>query len=180
MTNTSLIEQTKKIAIEKVKKILNKNNYPTDFNLDLWSTVYDNTNCYAYAIDSYIADTLKYPNSIYYPGSFSGAPFCHEYTKETILEGFDLDMKSLGFVYFKSSLSEPLEEGEFKVLISVNNKSGDFHFMRQDLDGFWSHKRGWNGLPMNLSKAGEKILNPEHELGNYIKIGYFKIKKIER
>lgn len=163
-------------ATQKAKQLLSTNNYPTHFNPELWEAIFERTNCYAYALNSYLADPLP-GNTIYYPGAFSGEDILYYYHNIVFFNRFKSDIKNLGFILLKSTLEDTLKKDEHKILVSIRNDNCDYHFMRQDSDGFWSHKRGWFEMPTNLKSNGYKILNPEEELLDHTTIGYFKIKK---
>jgi hypothetical protein len=55
---------------------------------------------------------------------------------------------------------------EYKI-VGVMCKGWDFHFYRQDSDGYWSHKRGTNSGISQYDAAGIKILNPANCNRNY-------------
>jgi uncharacterized protein RhaS with RHS repeats len=45
----------------------------------------------------------------------------------------------------------------------------DYHFYRQDDDGRWSHKRGWDGQPERADGSGNPITNPVNANHDYRK-----------
>jgi len=164
------------VAIKKIQKLIKQNIYPTEFDPKIWNgDIAHRTNCYAYAINAYI------PNpscgfSFYYPGMFSKEenPYPN-YTRKGLIASFKKDMKNLGLILVESSLEEPLKEGEHKVLLTISSDNGDFHFLRQDRDGFWSHKMSWYSYPTNKDHNSERIVNPEKATTSYRKVKYYKI-----
>lgn len=166
-------------AVENIKSLVNTNNYPPAFNSECWLEVVNNTNCYAYALNSYIPDPLpNYTNSLYYPGFIAGEKKITYFIKKTILGRVKKDLAALGFFMLESSLEDFVEEGEHKIFISLKYDFSDYHFMRQDKSSFWSHKMGWNNKPTNRYSNGEKITDPEVAMSYaYHTVGYYKIIK---
>ena len=61
----------------------------------------------------------------------------------------------------------PVPEGYYRVALFLLNRRdhhhlslNDFHFYRQDSNGFWSHKDGWRKVT-NRDKKGKLITDPE-------------------
>ena len=127
------------------------------------------TNCYAYCLDLDVAD----PNtSIFIPGSIS-----NEHASKSILSLGTLisniwsDLQFLGISYRDNN--GPLQSGEYRIGIYTGytypNQPISVHFVRQDNDGKWSEKFGWNGSvfreydtitpePLNSGYTGCNIL----------------------
>lgn len=61
----------------------------------------------------------------------------------------------------KTTFQERCPAGYHKIYLTVSSeKENDFHFYRQDQNGYWSHKPG--SLPVtNLDARKQKIINPE-------------------
>ena len=71
----------------------------------------------------------------------------------------------------------PCPEGFYRVVLFLIKRFdnhhltlNDFHFYRQDSDGFWSHKDGWRKAT-NKDKQGNLITDPEiidNEIDSYL------------
>jgi hypothetical protein len=88
----------------------------------------------------------------------------------------------------KTKLENKIEDGYYKIclfLCHIEDKHhqniNDFHFYRQDNNGFWSHKDGWRKAT-NKDKNNKLIINPEFTQKLYADnkykyelVGYFKV-----
>ena len=88
----------------------------------------------------------------------------------------------------KTKLENKIEDGYYKIclfLCHIEDKHhqniNDFHFYRQDNNGFWSHKYGWRKAT-NKDKNNKLIINPEFAQKLYADnkykyelVGYFKV-----
>ena len=116
---------------------------PPQYNPDEWKG--KEFNCYAYALRICV-DLRAYYNREIVPGFLSiGKNAFYQESPETMLKLFKQDCETLNLKVSETSLNEPLNENEYKVAVYAcacgNYK--DFHFIRQDSNGNWSHKRGW-------------------------------------
>lgn len=73
----------------------------------------------------------------------------------------------------KTNLETPCPCNNYKIALALDdNKTpnivdhDDYHFYRQDDNGFWSHKPGGNYVS-NVDASGNKITNPENANRNY-------------
>lgn len=164
-------------TIEEIKKTLETNSYPPAYNLKLWNKYRKQTNCYAYALNLFYS-VIDNDLLLYYPGGFIGESLPDRYYNiDGLIFNLHADLESLGFDCIRSSLKEKIKKGEFKILLAIKSDNTDFHFLRQDKNGYWSHKNGWYDPPTNKDSFGKKIANPEKVLYPYLKIDYYKITK---
>lgn len=112
-------------------------------------------NCYTYAMD------FKYPEvfrDIYHNFSETRMNFnvgfignrknMHTKSPEEIIENFYKDCEYLNISVYDSGYSEEIKHDGYKILFFIRKgsyKPIDFHFMRQNIDGSWSHKNGYDG-----------------------------------
>lgn len=111
------------------------------------------TNCYAYCLNLDVTDP---ETIIFVPGCIS-----NEHAETNIMNLSDLinntkkDLHFLGISYREDDGS-PLQDGEYKIAIYNHpifpDTSIDFHFTRQDKDGNWSEKLGWDGPIVKCDK----------------------------
>ena len=116
---------------------------PPQFNLDEWKG--KEFNCYAYALRICVDLGAYYKREIV-PGFLSiGKNEYYRDGPEAIVKLFKQDCEILNLKVSETSLNEPLNENEYKVAVyaCVCGSYRDFHFIRQDSNGSWSHKRGW-------------------------------------
>ena len=149
---------------------------------DLSKEEHEINNCYSYIlnrIEKNIKDKLQ-------PGELSGLKFinynCNEISKKIIK-----DFPSITPI---NNIDSPIPCDLYRIALVLDNsgKDLDYHFYRQDLDGYWSHKTGRDPIS-NVDASDKIIINPEKSDRNYDKknndkfnydifCGYFSVKKI--
>lgn len=139
-------EKVKKIEDVKIlKKILKTKHYPPYsplFESDL-EKVSGKYNCYAHIWGFDKSEIEQFPDyEVFDIPGFSGFEFEYPENEEELVRRVFQDMKLLGVDIKVSSINEPLKKDEWKIAIYYSNY--DFHFMRQDRDGTWSHKLGYS------------------------------------
>ena len=163
--------------IFQIKKIVSGNSFPFSYQPELWEKFKSTTNCYAYALNALYPN--RFPeNELYYLGAFSGnewrLPRKEDHPVDLLFE--DLDV--LGLNVRDSTLEESVPKNAYKICLlsrRVGLLGGNFHFFRQDVEGFWSHKYGWNTLPTNKYRGDTIITSPESAKMCYRILGYYII-----
>lgn len=111
------------------------------------------TNCYAYSLDLAISDKKQ---EIFIPGCI------HDYNSETdiwsdVTSKVKQDLDFLNISY-RDDDSTKLQPGEYRIAIyyipSPHDLPIDFHFARQDENGEWSEKKGWDGPVQKIGIKG--------------------------
>ena len=122
-------------------------------------------NCYAYALDNFDPARVVKPLPGRGPEDESVAWSCASLESQMI--------QDLGPMIQPSVAQQRCPTGYSKIyaLSTVTDQSllpplptiqgNDFHYIRQDHDGYWSHKLGSNG-PTRFDFAGRFIVNPEN------------------
>ncbi len=150
---------------------------PSVFN-DPKKLVQSNHNCFAYAFDHLDLedckpddDSEKCRKPFHQPGYFAGYP---KFTDDGKKYCPDLLARLLGDMPWIKITSFYKKSPKFHYKIAlVIDPDNDYHFYRQDRDGFWSHKPG--GQPVtNLDASGKRIFNPELANRDYRKPGLKK------
>lgn len=121
------------------------------YDPDFWnndSEIKQNNNCYNYA-------TNVITESVAHPGSGSGKPAempisCDKVYNAAISDG----------LVPVSSLEESCPDNMTKVALRLYSNI-DYHWLRQDSNGYWSHKPGYARV-QNLDNNEELITNPEN------------------
>lgn len=155
-----------------------------------WNANKDSANCYVYAINDFNPKYKSYITPMK-PGergnAGKAANFNYLSTKTTEFEKFvkfQIDgAKSDGLHWTGKAMKAA--PGSYKVALFARPASGgdsdssamDFHWMRQDSNGRWSHKPGSEKVT-NKDQIGRLIENPElAKMGRYRFIGYFDAPK---
>ena len=153
--------------IGEVKKVVKNQPIPPRYKPDEWKG--KRFNCYAYAMR--ICMNLSGFNVR--PG-FICEKKDYKITEKCTLKYFLEDCEALGLQANPTTLEEPLSQNEYKIAVYVREMkyNSDFHFARQDDNGKWSEKNGWNKEITTLSE--EKLMKNEN---GYKLIGVFKVSK---
>ena len=149
--------------------------YEPELDLDSWNDEFDYTsyhNCYDYAFDNK-RTSIRYRSQ---PGTINGERIeGHKYTCEAVDEKLREDHPEIYSIPFE----KPCKPGTYKIALMVDKGTtipilnrtfgADYHFMRQDDNGLWSHKPGANPVT-RFDGDGELIYAPhdaERDTGNY-------------
>ena len=142
--------------IIQIRKCIEANHYPLEF--DPCSRRADN--CYAYMLGASFHDTDS-KGFIYNLGAISRIKY-PPFSLSDAEEAFISDMDVLGIDCKKCSYERPLLPNEWKAVLFYDDQfsdSFDFHFIRQNIGGIWSHQEGiWGGvhsLKGNLQNVSE-------------------------
>lgn len=112
-------------------------------------------NCYDYAINHLNPDQPKksQPGRLELGNDLSGSEVS---SCEFIEHRLQMDHPEIT----NSTLTEPCPNGFHKIGLMVD-PDDDYHFIRQDNTGYWSHKPG-NDLVTNRDFSGRLLLDPEN------------------
>ncbi len=158
-----------------------------------------NTNCYYYAINNQLEPksmqlwTIRFGGGLPQPGAYCGIDI---YSLKDPQNGYDTvypgTSKNLiqyvteqdyaaynqahggGYIFRPIGRNERCPAGSYKVALIVGS---DYHWYRQNPDGFWSHKPG-NMNVRNVDEQGNSIIDPQYAewSEDYTKfIGYFAV-----
>ena len=123
------------------------------------------TNCYAYALGLDIKESDICKNA-YQPGTISETVNLRQYESfpyEVLISGLENDLDVLGINYRLIKPDEKIELNEWKIVLMVKKYCDgldNFHFLRQDIDGIWSHKVGYQHRISRKDSLGCIISNP--------------------
>lgn len=154
-----------------------------EYNPDIWSGVSEeNNNCYAYALNNQVK---PWTTTIWYkqqPGEYSGNT-CYIYDRDHLVNAVIADFARYNHIHNTNLLfneigkNEKCPRGTYKVALVAY--SGDYHWYRQDADGYWSHKPGTTPVRRydDNPSTNNLILDPQLAYrGNYTTfIGYFVV-----
>ena len=158
-----------------------------------------NTNCYYYAINNQLEPksmqlwTIRFGGGLPQPGAYCGIDI---YSLKDPQNGYDTvypgTSKNLiqyvteqdyaaynqahggGYIFRPIGRNERCPAGSYKVALIVGS---DYHWYRQNPDGFWSHKPGGTEVT-NVDEQDNSIIDPQYAEWNdrYKKfIGYFAV-----
>ena len=150
------------------------------YNPSLWNnpSIQRYTNCYAYALN-----TQVYPNTnnrcYLQPGSplnEYGNTVPQQYISlQNIVDKVEHDSEVVGFTFYQIDKYDTCPVGTYKVALAIDN-SVDYHWYRQDADGYWSHKPGTTPASF-IDDSDNLILDPAvADRGDYTNfLGYFAV-----
>jgi hypothetical protein len=129
---------------------------------DLQKDIHETTNCYSYAFNRI---EMNRENKLQ-PGMLSNNEF-KIYECNALINHISEDHPNIKKV---NGIHEPVPCNHYKIALVLDNKGEkkDYHFYRQDKDGYWSHKTGKNPIT-NVDASGNKITDPELCDRNYDK-----------
>ena len=171
----------------KVRSFLPLSGYELDYEPEKWDSFAEiSCNCYNYAINNQV-----YPgdNNLYFKqqmGEFYGEVFT-SFTESAIYEAVCNDYTKYNsqhtntFTFQRIGRYETCPEGMYKVALVIDPFTGgedtiDYHWYRQDSDGYWSHKPGLGAVTCTDS-SGKLIVDPQTaDRGNYTTFcGYYAV-----
>ncbi len=160
----------------KLQPMLPLSGYELQYSPSAWSgCVEDCCNCYSYAINNQV-----YPghNWLWYfqrMGWYAGEDYLFEqYTSDAISTAVTYDYSQYNYDFNTSYIFQPISRtavcpaGTYKVALVIGASSSDYdyHWYRQDADGFWSHKLAW--LPVTrYDSEGKLIIDPKYAARDY-------------
>ena len=147
--------------------VLPLSGYELDYNPALWDgDVEDNNNCYAYAINNQVrpgTNTLWWKQQ---PGQYGNA-ITYNYNNEVqmfnaVTKDFEKYNELFGtnLVFQRIGKFQKCPAGTYKVALVANSLNIDYHWYRQDSDGYWSHKPGTTPLT-RYDSNGNLIVDPQ-------------------
>ncbi|MDD7433901.1 MAG: hypothetical protein SOW48_00900 [Peptoniphilaceae bacterium] len=175
--SNDIILPTGKIHQDLGNKILPIGGYEKDYAPTYWNRNKLRANCYTYALN-YLATTNKASQQ---PGYASGKKY-ESVSGISIINAVKRDVKYLSNVKGFRTAGENEKPGyrEYKVALVIA-PGKDYHWYKQDSDGYWSHKPG-NTNVTRADSQGRSIINPRTAYRNYSYanystfIGYYFVK----
>lgn len=140
--------------------------YPQPF----CSKFYPHTNCLAYAFGFKSPD---FYHDIYFPGSLSGELKFLE--KDLLAERLFNDLSLLDIscsIISKEEAHKRTQQGKQVVALFYSEVENDFHFIRKDKEGGWSHKPGYKSSPCKIRYNYEGIYDDTYELLAYMSASF--------
>ncbi len=172
-------------------RMLPTNGHELDYDAVAWAGIpSDNNNCYAYAINNQVEEPTgntiwfkQQPGEYYnkHNGNDSDIPESFQKPASVIVSSVQSDFSKYNEVnqtsctFASIGRYEICPVGTYKVALVVSND--DYHWYRQDSDGFWSHKRGTSSVK-RTDESGDLIIDPMlADRDNYTTfVGYFSVK----
>ena len=160
-----------KINMKKKKYKINDNNNlefspksgsEFDYNPKIWNENYkvkNSHNCYSYALGK-IVKKLKSKAQPGYSSAYDHIEL-NNYKCSSFYKRLKKDAPSSHLQYF----DKPCLKGFYKVFLTLD-KENDYHWYRQDSNGYWSHKPGKEEV-RRIDASGNLITDPETADRNY-------------
>lgn len=153
--------------------------YELKYDTSIWQGKTMINNCYAYALNNQVVPGT---NDVWYkqqPGAYSKSvqsPFTKDVLKAAVANDFTLYNKNFGtkLIFEEVDKYDIVPEGTYKV--ALVSYSSDYHWYRQDADGYWSHKPGVTPV-RRIDNSGHFILDPETcDRGPYVNfLGFYAV-----
>ena len=121
----------------------------------------DYTNCYSYAFDRMEVNADKKLQ----PGELSTGKF-NSYNCNEILNKLKSDYNTYNIMQVPKHYKPPCNHYMIALVIDDTGDEQDYHFYRQDNDGYWSHKPGKEEV-RRVDASGNLITDPETADRNY-------------
>jgi len=129
------------------------------------------TNCYAYALGLDINEN-NICISAYQPGTIAGInnSINKKYLDYSVLiENIKKDLEALNIYYREIESKEQIKSNEWKIALFVERDYSDsekdllldFHFLRTNKRGIWTHKQGYYDFPSKKDYVGSIITDLE-------------------
>jgi len=204
ITGTKIISGTTySVSYKMVVSALPVSGYEIEYDDSIWNTttIQGKTNCYAYALNNHF-DPISlndWNEESYYQAQQPGM-FYNLY-KESEEELLDLSLNSFdedacanaaakdnemynrlfgtSLIFRSIGADEVCSPGCYKVLLMIDNTTSffngtDYHWFRQDADGFWSHKQGDTEVKRFTDANGDLVGDPRTvTVGEYTVFGGF-------
>ncbi|MBR6765172.1 MAG: hypothetical protein IKM06_01675 [Clostridia bacterium] len=171
--------------VELYRNAIPTSGYENEYNPSLWTwdtELFQKTNCYAYAFNRQTLDsyTLNRPIGNYSyaltPGGYYNRFISEEdaeipttgfhTNKLLIIQAIEKDIElynqlnGTNLIFEEVGRYEVCPPGTYKIAIVLDPfVSGDYHFYRQDSNGYWSHKTGFGPIA-NVDASNNLILDP--------------------
>jgi hypothetical protein len=151
-----------------------------NYEPDKWDGIVEsNNNCYDYAINNQVIPGTNILYNKQQPGQYAGVS-CYPFTKENLVNAVLADFTKYNETYGTNLIFEEVNRyeicpiGTYKV--ALVSYSDDYHWYRQDADGYWSHKRG-HSVVERYDYSNNIIIDPYNaDRGNYTNfLGYFAV-----
>ena len=132
-------------------------------------------NCYSYMLNNQsrcLENLCQIGNCKYInpqPGHHSGVTLFVD-TDKTTCDKLEMRMMSDNPRIENSDLKTKCKNGFYKTGLSVDPRK-QYHFYRQDSNGYWSHKDGGK-IATNIDASNQLILDPAHANRDYTKYNY--------
>ena len=141
---------------------------PLKYEPEKWNNLDQNmqeiNNCYSYAFNRLEKNRIEKLQ----PGDLSTGEF-NVYDCDKIINKVQQDFEKSGLTKL-NDINDPINCTHYKIALVIDNKGNhpDYHFYRQDDNGYWSHKTGHDPVS-NVDASGKLITNPELCDRNYDK-----------
>lgn len=168
------------MAFYKTEHNLPLSGYELDYEPSVWSGVPgNNSNCYAYALNNQVKPGTTNIWWKQQPGEYSNN-ICYTYDKTHLVNAVIADFAlynstfNTDLLFYEIGRNGKCPSGSYKVALVAY--SGDYHWYRQDADGYWSHKPGTTPV-RRYDNSGDLILDPQlANRGSYTTfLGYFVV-----
>lgn len=157
--------------------------YEKEYNPSLWNgEIQFYNNCYAYALNNQVNPETNELWFMQQPGEYSGNRV-YDFTNEAKMRAavasdfakYNEDFKT-NLVFQPIGKYDVCPAGTYKVALVAYSDNQDYHWYRQDADGYWSHKPGRTAVT-RYDNSGNLIVDPETaDRGRYdLFLGFYAV-----
>lgn len=139
------------MTILEARQIISNEVFPLRYNPEDWKN-FNGANCYPYALG------IK-TNDSFLVGDLIGKRITSKNSISDLLYVLRVEIEELGFEMEECCTDDIVPDGSFKIYMECN-KLGEYHFLREDEDGLWSHKAA-DFPPNRRDTAGFLIKDPD-------------------
>lgn len=170
--NSRSAEKIEKLYLEYLKESIKLSTNKPKFEEN--TKKYKHTNCYGYALEyscpDIFMDLYEHINidSFAFNLGFTSDEIYNRYEFEYNYSAMMTDFENLDIHAFNSSIDSKNKYGGYK--IAIYKSFGDFHLLRQNMDGTWSHKLGYSNII-------ERVEPLEYIEGEYERVNVLEIVK---
>lgn len=181
---TGVYQYNRKVKIHiEALVVLALSGYELDYDTNIWDDeVEQHNNCYAYALNNQVYPGTNYLWHKQQPGGYSNnmtSDYCNEAAMyNAVLEDFNTYNSNYGtnLTFTRINKYQKCPAGTYKVALAAESDNGDYHWYRQDSDGYWSHKRGTTAVT-RYDSNGNLIIDPQEcRRGEYdVFLGFYAV-----
>lgn len=135
----------------EARQLIDEVEYPLEYDHDEWEE-FKGANCYPYSLGMKTSESFLI-------GDLIGRRVTEKDSDATTLYILRTELKALGFEVEECDVYDISDDG-YKIYLQINDKNGEYHLLRCDNDGIWSHKAA-DFLPNRSDSGGQTIEDPE-------------------
>lgn len=153
--------------------------YELQYNSALWDELIEPVcNCYSYMLNNQVYpgtnDMWFFQQPGYYSSNYGSINTAMGIFAAVLADDMNFKGSSSTKLFRSIGENETCPAGMYKVALFMT-ETGSYHWLRQDSDGYWSHKNGKDPVTRD-DFSGFRIINPKYaNLGTYNFVGFYAV-----